>query len=726
MKHTTYRPLEQGIVTGRYYTHMAQNPQFYFDDWYNMHIRWIRIEFEEFMYLPDGLEYEDARVQENVANYARIIEEAHTRGIQVLGVIGINSMRLKKDFPESDESIANYLDCVGWHLRTYAVDAIEICNEPGGFYCHGNTRLDLLPNYGRVMIETYTVYKALYPHVIFAAPVTANAEAGEWLGYHGWPDVKFIPSHSIFNNHYMQEYRDMHEGKLPLDVVSWHPYGTGGNPKDDTFYFGRSFATYYDEIKGYKDIQGRPIIGDYPVWFTEYNWVANWIGQDSHQRYYEGMLELMRERPEIEVALLYTYRDDEMTPDSEFKCLGLLKNSRNSFEKRKTYYSFFANNSGVGLTAGRKTSTAIITAYIAHGGRRVLGTPCSCTEYVGSDGWIQEFKDKASQPCAILQKQGWRRAYLIAGAFYEFFRKGGGVDRFGWPVMDEVNKDRKHQEFEKGVMVWDAEEVVFKPADSPQLPSYDMRVGMRQIGDEWLPVETFTAKYDFFGEQKMGKPTGAITGWHTEGWVQEFSGGDFGNCLLFMLKDAQDALVIRGDILEHIRQQGGFGQFGMPISDPYEENGTLYQDFARGIVCSKQGQIRWIDCIGRLMTIEGSQLLPFVQAYERFPHSSAPGVIKTLVRYQAPGVLIQEFKAGWYGENCAIMMKEKKDTACILKERFFEFYFSMTRGMDGKGGVEGYGVPLGDSYEADGKLVQDFEYGRMALADGNMNFIPYV
>jgi len=381
--------LAQGIVTGRYYVGMAAEPDRFFKEWYNMGIKWIRIEFEEFA------SHDLAGLPKRVENYTKIINTAHEYGIKVLGIVGYNSLQNRDGFPDTDESIDRYVDAVEWHLKVYPVDAVEISNEPSVYLTNGDNRR--LERYARMMIETYTRLKPLYPDRLFVAPVSANAEKGEWLGYHGWPRIEFRPEESIFNCTVMQEYRDDNNGRLPLDIISWHPYGTGGDPLDNRkskgFYFGRDFETYFNENMDYKDIKDRPIIGDYPIWFTEYSWDSELVGEEKQRSYYEGMLSEIEKHPQIKAAFIYTWQDDENVPNSEFKHYGLIKSSEHGFERKKVYYAFFASNSGVGLTESGETIDGFVDAYMDNGGRDALGSPAGNIYSDDSGRLCQDFAD---------------------------------------------------------------------------------------------------------------------------------------------------------------------------------------------------------------------------------------------------------------------------------------------------------------------------------------------
>ncbi len=386
--------LQHGLVTGRYYKRIAADPEPYFDELYSIGLNWIRIEFEEF-WDPDSpvqpAGYDDPIMAERVARYRTIIEAAHERHIKVLGVIGVNSMPGGLVF-EADGSLtvgtlSRYRDAVQWHLETYDVDAVEIWNEPWGFGFGSDVgKPERLAGYAELLVETYSNLKPLYPSVLFVAPVTANAEAGEWLGHHGWDiTYQFQPEASIFNSTIVQEYRDNNEDKLPLDVISWHPYGTGGDPDDTSFYFESSFGDYYARITGqqsqflagaagdsiwYEDVAGRPITDGYPIWFTEYGWEADSDAEEDGQaRKLEQMIALMNGRPQIEVAFLYTYQDDESTVDSEGKKYGLRKNSTFDYEPKLAYYSFVGHSANVGVQSGGSVDINVVKDFLNAGGR---------------------------------------------------------------------------------------------------------------------------------------------------------------------------------------------------------------------------------------------------------------------------------------------------------------------------------------------------------------------
>ncbi len=85
--------------------------------------------------------------------------------------------------------------------------------------------------------------------------------------------------------------------------------------------------------------------------------------------------------PEVKVAFIYTWQDDENVAGSEYKCFGLIHNSTRSYAAKPIYKSFVAWATGAGkLTASIANGStgyytfavdAIVDKYMAGGG---LGT----------------------------------------------------------------------------------------------------------------------------------------------------------------------------------------------------------------------------------------------------------------------------------------------------------------------------------------------------------------
>lgn len=434
--HDKYFPFESddtvalGLVTGRYYYQLAESPEEIFDDWYNLGVRWIRIEFETFWdHRPGGgtaSGYDDPIVQEKIDVYETIVEEAHTRHIKVMGLLAWNSIPggpggLTFDGNTlTQESLDAYVESAKWHLSTFDVDAIEIWNEPWGFFFGGSggARLD---QYARLLIETYREVKPEHPDTPFLAPVTVNAEPGEWLGHHGWSDTyEFRPEDSIFNNSYMQSYRDGNDGALPLDAISWHPYGSGEwQDPEGNFYFGRDFNEYYDIITGeqaiylsgatndqvwFEDVSGRDIVGDYPIWFSEYGWQSRTESEETrHAEHFRAMVNAMQEHPQIKVATLYTYQDDEDTADSEGNAFGIVKDSDESYEPKEPYYEFAVQTTGVGVFEDGSIDYDYVEAYMDHGGRIEMGAPLRHVVDIGSSSY-QDFENGTDGPVRLIQE----------------------------------------------------------------------------------------------------------------------------------------------------------------------------------------------------------------------------------------------------------------------------------------------------------------------------------
>lgn len=463
----------QGVVTGRIYDQLSQPNAGPFQAFYNWQLGWIRIEFEEFYY--GGNDFNDPQVQAEKDKFQRVIDNAKARGLNVLAVVGLNAMPHKDAnnnnilFPYNDDLIARYVSAVNWHLQNYqGIDAIEIWNEP---------HKPNLKNYAKMLIQTYQSLKPQYQNVLFVGPATDNAEHGDWLGNddNDWEN-------SIFNCTEMLNYRSINNGALPLDIISYHPYGTQGDPTGD-FYFGSNFTAYYDTILAYTDRQGRNIIGNYPIWFTEYGWDSNGVGTENQRIYLEKMMGLIYERPQVKVSFWYDFRDDEPGPGSENKACGLKTSLANGNQRKRAFFPFVSHNSLVGLFTpdgqSEWTIDEIVNKYLDSGARNVLGHAYRAenapwygdkAHYWGpnNNGIIQQFDGGQLGQCAITRanptdaSQPAPQAWLIKGAFYQYYIGNNGPYAFGWPTSDEyVTADGTYQNFERGKMQWTGADVVW-------------------------------------------------------------------------------------------------------------------------------------------------------------------------------------------------------------------------------------------------------------------------
>lgn len=463
--------LSKSLVAGRIYHEIVENPKI-IDDFRDLGIQWMRIEFEEFIDLPAGESLTSVKVQANVDKFKEVIKQAHNNNIKVLGVIGYNSFQ-NKEVPLNESLVKKFTECVKWHLDTYGIDAVEIWNEPGGF---GFSPKENLKWYGSILIDIYDNLKSKYPNVLFIGPVTANAEAGEWLGRHDWQKPEQIEGeNSIFNTQEMRDWRTKNKNKLPLDIVSWHVYGSGQASPLGDFYFGRSFRTYFNEIVAYKDLDGRSIVGNYPIWVTEYGWTSNnkpgnGVDEVTQQKNFNNILTEFENTSSIENVFWYNYKDDENLPGSEGNANGLIKSSLNDFKRKPIYYSFMSRNIGVGFTKNNETLTTIVEKYISLGGIVKLAYPVYSgvnSESENSEGYahklsselyVQHFLDN-KEPIAIIYYKNIDKAYFVPTEFYRYYFKNNAT--LGKPMSDPKSENGiLSQEFENACLKYIDKKVV--------------------------------------------------------------------------------------------------------------------------------------------------------------------------------------------------------------------------------------------------------------------------
>jgi len=260
----------------------------------------------------------------------------------------------------------------------------------------------------------------------------------------------------------MINYRASNGGNLPMDVVSWHAYGSGGAPDTTAFYFGiADFNTYYENIKAYTDRTGRNVIGNYPIWFTEYGWSSNNVTEENQRIYTEKMINMIYQKPQIQVPFLYNYSDDGVGGEGNACGIKTVTGAM-----KRVYYPFVAHNSLVGLFTSdginEWTIDEIINQYYANGARGAFGDAFKSSgapdygdkaHYWGpnNNGCIQEFNYGGYGLCAILSKFGTSVAFTVRGAFYNYYVTNGGPYTYGWPTSNEYQSvGTTYQNFEFG------------------------------------------------------------------------------------------------------------------------------------------------------------------------------------------------------------------------------------------------------------------------------------
>jgi hypothetical protein len=583
--------LQHGIVTGRYYEQLADSSYGLrvFEEFEDMNLGWIRIEFE---HKPKGIP------ATSVAAYQEIIQRAHDRNIKVLGVVGLNSMDGTLDWSGNtltQDSVNRYVAAVDSVLSTFAIDAVEILNEPRVYY-FTQARL---PQYARLLITVYDQLKPKYPGVPFVAPVTSQADATEWIGTSANREA------SIFNSAIMRSWRDSHSGLLPFDVVSWHPYGSGGNPTGNFYYnengVWETMATYHARVMGYKDIQNRSIVGAYPVWITEYNFDSKRLGEDNHRLYVERAIAFFKSKPEVKTAFLYTYQDDDAVPGTENNTYGLVKSSYYNYAPKKLFTSFMGNSSGVGIQTGTTVVDGFVVAWRNLGGRDTLGLPSGAIISSGS-GYYQNFPGTQWGTATMYKKAG-----LGAHLLYGPFRTSYSAGTHGWPISDRYTVGIDiFQLFENGYMklaggstwswtpystittpsgwslsnvgVWDSAETAVHVWNKEWMSDLVKTAYLRQVIKGFNPgtagtnrLHTWTVgsspAYTFFSQNLAGG----------QGW-----GTAWGLSAILFVKDANavSAYTLSDGFLN--LYQSVNTQCGAPTSDKYAAGSNLRQNFESG------------------------------------------------------------------------------------------------------------------------------------------------
>ncbi|MCC6747836.1 MAG: hypothetical protein IT371_09280 [Deltaproteobacteria bacterium] len=140
---------------------------------------------------------------------------------------------------------------------------------------------------------------------------------------------------------------------LPTDIVSIHAYGnTARAPWEPGYQFKAS--TLEDGLADFlraRFADGRPAIGDRPVWITEVGYGLNTFTReergDLQARALRHAFQTFARYPSVTAAFWYSYRDDEAGPGSEGHRYGLRYNSARGFAPHEETYRAFQEVSGI-------------------------------------------------------------------------------------------------------------------------------------------------------------------------------------------------------------------------------------------------------------------------------------------------------------------------------------------------------------------------------------------
>lgn len=309
-----------GLVSGRIYDELAKNVDARMDDLKALGVRILRIEIER---------------ATSMATYAEIVKGAKKRGIEVLALVTQNSIDglpepMAGTITEFDEIfVPKFIEAIDQTTAALPdVRFVEVWNEPdvyaftpmftysaqnGCGVAEGSFRYALLAT--RVF-ETMNERRIVGRKTPKIAAFSFSRHDDVCLRK-AVIDAQPIDSHRI---NYRPN-KGLTDG-LPADIVAIHGYGNEGKlPQEKGYaYGGGTFADGVVSFLSAKFADGRPMLGDLPVWYTEIG-VCRKSGH-TPQEQAEGVGEILRAlrvHPRITASFIYSYRDDE-APDGGEQC----------------------------------------------------------------------------------------------------------------------------------------------------------------------------------------------------------------------------------------------------------------------------------------------------------------------------------------------------------------------------------------------------------------------
>lgn len=327
------------LVTGRIYDDLAKNVDTRMDDLKALGVRVIRMEIES---------------ATPATAYAKIIDAAKKRGIEVLGLVTQNTI------PGSPDPMAGTraeFDAVFVPKVIAAIDAtttalpqlayVEVWNEPDVYSF--TPMFSYSPSSGCSAAEGAFRYALLATRVFetmnerrIAGTKTPKLAAFSFSRHddtclrRAVIDAQPITSHRL----YYRPNKGLTDG-LPADIVAIHGYGNGGKlPQENGYtYAGGTFADGVAEFLSAKFADGRPMLGDLPVWYTEVGVCRKSGFTPQQQADAVGfVMRSLRAHPRITASFIYVYRDDE-APNGGERC-GLRANAAGGYAAHPAYATY--------------------------------------------------------------------------------------------------------------------------------------------------------------------------------------------------------------------------------------------------------------------------------------------------------------------------------------------------------------------------------------------------
>jgi len=335
--HEKGKGLELGLVTGRIYADIAQNLDARLRDFAALGIRILRLEIEQTTPL---------------STYAAIATAAKGYGIEILALVNASSI---PGTPDPMSGTRTDFDQIYVPKVVAAIDEVtkalpnvryvELFNEPDVYafkpvFSYSNGTCTALEGAYRYALLAVRVFETMHERRKKNLPTPFIAA----FDISRQDDLCVVDS--LVNAQPVASHRAGYRAPnglpdgLPTDIVSIHGYGQPARIPGETGYTYAN-GTFADGVSaflthGFAD--GKPIIGNAPVWYTEIGYSLTTVGGATPlERQKTGIvnaLTTLRARAEVTAAFVYSYRDDE--PGGEERC-GLRDNSNTKYAPHPSY-----------------------------------------------------------------------------------------------------------------------------------------------------------------------------------------------------------------------------------------------------------------------------------------------------------------------------------------------------------------------------------------------------
>jgi hypothetical protein len=367
--------LAPAVVSGRIYNELAANPADRMRDLAALGVRVIRMEIEN---------------TTPWSEYQTIVSAAQANGIEVLALVFLNSVPgspnpMTGDITYFDNNyVPAYIAAVDATMANLpTVKFVEVWNEPDvyGFtpmYSNAGGTCVAQEGARRYSLLATRVFETMYQRRLGGAITPMLAAFGISRQDDNCLRKVLFDSTAVLNHRqYYRPANGLPDG-LPADIVAVHGYGNGGKAPSDIGYTYQNgtFADGVNLFLGSKFADGRSVINQTPVWYTEVGYSVIQLGTETKQRdAVTTVFNVLRSHPEVTAAFWYVYRDDEFVGCSSGERFGLRDNRSTGFRPHLAYGAYQAAS----VAGGDVTPPSGALLGPAHGAEAAAGSPVAVT-----------------------------------------------------------------------------------------------------------------------------------------------------------------------------------------------------------------------------------------------------------------------------------------------------------------------------------------------------------